>query len=170
MLLLLLFLTATANPQTQPPQLTYSKLPADHPILHDTFFNLTANLESFHAQRKAQSSGAQLAQVDRDFANVFKIDSAELERFFQITRAATAEIKAIEDQMVRHGNERARLELYPDPATMQTLETRRKSAIQSNLNRLRTTLSPTAWAAVSNYINTDLRNSVTFAQPAGKKP
>jgi hypothetical protein len=111
-----------------------------------------------------------LAQIDRDFANVFKIDSSELERLFQVTRAASAEIKAIEDQMVRHGNERARLELFPDRATMQTLETRRKSAIESNLNRLRTTLSAQGWAAVSNYINTDVRNSVTFAQPAGKKP
>jgi len=150
--------------------LTYSKAPADHPILHDSFFHLVGNLETFHAQRKAQAAGAQSAQIDRDVANVFKIDASELERFFQVTRTANAEIKAIEDQMVRHGNERARLELFPDRATMQTLETRRKSAIESNLNRLRTTLSAQGWAAVSNYINTDVRNSVTFAQPAGKKP
>ena len=63
-----------------------------------------------------------------------------------------------------------RLELFPDRATVQALQIRRQAAIQTNLTRLRTTLSAAGWAALSNYINTDLRNSVRFVQPAGKKP
>jgi hypothetical protein len=60
--------------------------------------------------------------------------------------------------------------LFPDKATMQALEERRKNAIQTNLNRLRTSLSAANWTAISNFINTELRNSTTFAQPKGKQP
>ena len=127
-------------------------------------------MQNLHAQRKAQASGPQLQQVDQDFARVFRINASELERVFEITHAANSEIKAIENQIRDHANERARLELFPDKATMQALEERRKNAIQTNLNRLRTSLSAANWTAISNFINTELRNSTTFAQPKGKQP
>jgi len=167
--LTLILLTATGA-QSQSVQLSYSRPPVDHPFLHEAFLNLAASLESAHAQRKTQASGSPLLQVDREFAAVFKIEIAELDRMFQIVRMGNAEIKAIEDQMRTHANDRARIELFPDRATMQTLQLRRQTAIQNNLTRLRTTLSPASWNALSNYINSDLRNSTTFVTPAGVRP
>jgi len=152
--LLATLLAVSALAQNPPPQVKFSKLPVDHPILHDTFFKAASGLEGMHAQRKTQVSGAQLQQVDRDFARVFKIHESELERMFQITRAASAEIKAVENQMRNHANERARLELHPDRATMQRLQEQRQSVIQFHMARLRTTLSAAGWNALSNYINT----------------
>jgi len=115
-------------------------------------------------------SGAQLQQVDRDFAGVFRLAPSELERMFQVIRAANAEIQAIEEEMRKHANDRARWELPADRNTIRTLQERRQSAIQANMNRLRTTLTPTGWTAVSSFINTDLRNATTIAQPAGARP
>jgi hypothetical protein len=168
--ILLILLATAAIAQSQVPQLSYTRPPADHPFLHEAFYNVAAKLEKFHVQRKSQVSGAQLLQVDRDFARVFQIDTSELERMFQVVRAADIEIKGIEGEMRKHANDRARLELFPDRTTMQTLQVRRQAAIQSNLARLRAALSAAGWTALSNYINTDLRNSVSFGQPAGQKP
>ena len=64
-----------------------------------------------------------------------------------MTRAASAEIKTVENQMRIHANERARLELYPDRATMQKLQEQRQNVIQSNMTRLRTTLTAAGWIA-----------------------
>jgi hypothetical protein len=169
-LILLILLATMAIAQSQAPQLSYTRPPADHPVLHEVFFNIAGSLENAHAQRKVQVAAPQLLQVDRDFAGVFKIQASELDRMFQVVRSANTEIKAIEDQMRKHANDRARIELFPDRATMQALQVRRQAAIQSNLARLRTALSAAGWTALSNYINTDLRNSVSFGQPAGKKP
>lgn len=85
-------------------------------MLYEAFFQLAGNLEDMRAQRKTQVTGAQLAQVDRDFATVFRINASELDKLFGLTRAANTEIRAIDAEMRTHANARARLELFPDPA------------------------------------------------------
>lgn len=111
-----------------------------------------------------------MQQVDNDFATMFRISSSELGKVFEQTRAARTEIQAIEGQMRSHANDRARQELFPEPVTMRRLAQQRNLAIQTNITRLRSLVSPATWAALSNFINTDLRNSISAVQRGEKKP
>lgn len=170
LILVLLALALTATAQNPPTQISSFKPTADHPVLFDVFLKLAGSLESLHAQKRGGASSLQAQQIDRDFARVFRISPSELSQMFQIVRKATVEIKTIEEEMIKHANDRARWELASDWNTIRALRERRDAAIQANIAVLRTTLTSTGWTAVSNFINTDLRNSTVIARPAGAKP
>jgi hypothetical protein len=153
----LFFAAFLLNGQQVPP--ATSKLPIDHPMLHEAFLRFAEKLEAFHTTRKAQLPPQLVPQLDRDVAGVAGVSPTELAAMFQATRAATGEVNGIELEMRQHANQRARQELFPVPATMRSLDARKQSAIASGIGRLRATLSAQSWAAVSGYINGALRDS-----------